>query len=65
MLQASEPFLELLQLLLVKQAQQFQGYLFGSDTHTTQRGRFKLAFACTADALRFCHSMLVVLMYKR
>lgn len=64
-MQATEAFLTLLQSLLVKQAQQFQGYLFGSDTHTTQRGRFKLAFGCTADALRFCHSMLVALMYKR
>ncbi|KAG2499572.1 hypothetical protein HYH03_002517 [Edaphochlamys debaryana] len=54
-----------LQQLFVKQAQQFEGYLFGSDALTERRGYFSFAFACPSNALRFCHTVQVCLMYHR
>lgn len=48
-----------MQQLLVKQAQQFEGYMFDSDTLTERKGYFSFAFADTCNALRFCHTVQV------
>ncbi|PNH10309.1 Adenylate cyclase [Tetrabaena socialis] len=53
-----------LQQLFVKQAQQFEGYMFGSDALTERQGYFSFAFACSGNALRFCHTIQVCLMYN-
>ncbi|GFR45252.1 hypothetical protein Agub_g6358, partial [Astrephomene gubernaculifera] len=53
-----------LQQLFVKQAQQFEGYMFGSDALTDRRGYFSFAFATPSNALRFCHTVQVGLMYS-
>lgn len=51
--------------VLVKQAQQFGGYMFSTDMATTQSGHFTVSFSATADALRFCHAAQMTLMYSR
>ncbi|KXZ50125.1 hypothetical protein GPECTOR_18g99 [Gonium pectorale] len=54
-----------MQQLFVKQAQQFDGYLFGSDALTDRVGYFSFVFACPSNALRFCHTVQVCVMYNK
>ncbi|KAG2454070.1 hypothetical protein HYH02_001110 [Chlamydomonas schloesseri] len=54
-----------MQQLFVKHAQQFSGYMFGSDALTDRRGYFSFGFGCPSNALRFCHTVQVGLMYTR
>ncbi|KAG2432508.1 hypothetical protein HXX76_008853 [Chlamydomonas incerta] len=54
-----------MQQLFVKHAQQFGGYMFGSDALTDRRGYFSFGFGCPSNALRFCHTVQVGLMYSR
>lgn len=48
-----------MQQLFVKHAQQFGGYMFGSDALTDRRGYFSFGFGCPSNALRFCHTVQV------
>lgn len=52
-------------LACLLQGQQFRGYAFRHELFLAREGRFLVAFECAMDALRFCHSAQMLLMYTQ